>query len=343
MNRQKLHLVICLLCCCVGLLPLRRPVYAASPLDSYEVLFDTLLGQHYPAANEVVREISNQFGDHPGVTYAKASVIYAKLTDFEDTLGTAELEYLIEQCLTGCSNWAKRSRDSAAAEREYLTGAAYSLSGLTRHRQGKVIDGVRRLMASRTHFDRAIDLDPEFYDAYVGRGAYRYTAASNLGVLRWLPFVPSKREGWKDLMLGLERARFSRFMALSSMVWLALQEKNYTLADSMVRAGLERFPNSRTFLMPKLSLEKRTEKWGAARGTALILLRQYETHELNNGYEVIGLYRTLMECSDMLGDSESAVSYARAGLAAQATPYTLERRSEPLFAMRERLLREEQK
>lgn len=313
----------------------------ASPLSHYSMLFDTLLGQHYAEADSVVRELRLQYPEHPAVDYAEASVIYAKITDLEDTAGTADLESLVEACLSKCDDWADRAKDSLAAEREYLRGAAYSISGLTRHRQGRVVDGVRRVMASRRHFERVIELDPEFYDAYVGRGVYRYAAAQNLSMFRWLPGVPTKRQGWEDLTIGLERAKFSRFAALSSMVWLVLDEENYTLADSMVKAGLERFPGSRTFLMPKLALEKRTENWAAARATAQKLLDQYTHLEFQNGYEVIGLYRTMMECSDKLGEPAAALSFARAGIAAAATPYALERRKDTLAALRERLDRED--
>ncbi|MBL0060992.1 MAG: hypothetical protein IPP40_05745 [bacterium] len=319
-----------------------QPVRTASPFDRYEALFDTLMSHHYEVADSMCSEFDSIWPGHPASHYARASVIYAQLCDFEDTTGTARLEFEAEKCLTACELWEEQAPDSAEAEREYLIGAAYSVSGLTRHRQGKTVDGIRRLMTSRSHFDRAIEVDPEFYDAYVGRGAYRYAAAQNLGFLRWLPGVPSKKQGWADLTLGLGRAKFSRFAALSSMVWLVLQEENYELADSMVKAGLERFPNSRTFLMPKLALEKKTSQWKSARETAHeLMLSQYKQLEFQNGYEVIGLYRTLMDCSDMLGETEAALNYARAGLDATATPYALERRKDTLKALRARLSRKD--
>ncbi len=311
-----------------------------SPLSRYEALFDTLMGHHYGSAQEICEQMELAWPTHPAVDYGRASVIYAQLCDFEDTTGTSELEGFAESCLTKCQAWEVRAPDSAVAEREYLTGSACSVVGLTRHRQGKALDGIRRLMASRNHFDKSIRMDPDFFDAYVGRGAYRFAAASNLGILRWLPIVPTKRDGWSDLMIGLKQSKFSRFAALSAMVWFALQEENYVLADSMVKAGLERFPESRTFWMPKLSLEKITGQWKDARESALVLLNQYKQLEFNNGYEVIGLYQTLVECSDMLGDSEAALNYARAGLAVSPTPYALERRRDTLAALRDRLAKE---
>ncbi len=334
-------IILCLLAVTGRANCVAQVVHTVGPLDRYETLFDTLMTHDYAIADVMCDSLGLAWPGNPAVHYANASVIYAQLCDFEDTTGTAELESEVEKCLTACVQWEQRSPDSAEAVREYLIGAAYSVSGLTRHRQGKTVDGIRRLMASRSHFDRVIEVDPEFYDAYVGRGAYRYAAAQNLGFLRWLPGVPSKKQGWADLTLGLERAKFSRYAALSSMVWLVIQDENYELADSMVRAGLERFPNSRTFLMPKLALEKRTAQWKNARETALELLKQYKQLEFQNGYEVIGLYRTLMDCSDMLGETEAAQSYARAGLNATATPYALERRKDTLKALRARLGRED--
>jgi len=309
----------------------------ASPLAAFSAIFDTLMGHHYAAADSLCLDMEVQFSDHAAVPYARASVIYAQLCDLEDTLGTGKLESEVERCLALCDEWEADAPDSAAAEREFLVGSAYSLSGLTRHRQGKVVDGISRLMTSRRHFDRAIKLDPEFYDAYVGRGAYRYAAASNLGILRWLPGVPTKRAGWADLKLGLDSSEFSSYSAMSAMVWLAIGEENWVTVDSMTSAGLSRFPNSRTFLMPKLAREKRTAQWAAARETALKLLDSYLNLKVQNGYEVIGLYRSLMDCSDMLGDSAAAEDYARLGLSAAATPYALERRAATLAAMRERL------
>ncbi|MBK6766335.1 MAG: hypothetical protein IPG71_08460 [bacterium] len=75
--------------------------------------------------------------------------------------------------------------------------------------------------------------------------------------------------------------------------------------------------------------------------TAQELLDQYLQLETQNGYEVIGLYRTMMDCSDKLGETSAALSYARAGLAASATPYALERRKDTLAALRARLERED--
>lgn len=69
------------------------------------------------------------------------------------------------------------------------------------------------------------------------------------------------------------------------MVWFVLDDEKYELADSMVKAGLARFPDSRSFLIPKLSLEKKTGQWEDARQTALNLLNQFQHLPFDNGYE----------------------------------------------------------
>lgn len=314
-----------------------------SPMHSYRALFDTLVGQNFEAGREICDKLSARFPGDPGVEYAYASVIYAYLCDAEDTTGAAELEEHVARCLDACESRERSNADGARAQREYFVGAALSISGLTMNRTGEKIRGIRRVMSSRDHFDKCIELDSTFYDAYMGRGAYRYAAAQSMGMFSWLPFVPSKKQGWADLTLAAEQSTFSRYAAMTAMVWILIDEQRYAEANEMIEQGLTRFPTARTFLLPKLSLEKKTGRWAAAFNTARELLAQFLSLPNQNGYEVVGLYRTLMDCSDKLGRSDEAVRFAREGLSVNLTPYARERRDETLRALEERISRAEGK
>ena len=319
------------------------PFPPTSPLRNYVALFDTLVGQNFDAGRAICDQMARDFPSHPAVEYGYASVIYANLCDAEDTTGAAKLEEHVARCLDACEQWERRNADSARAEREYYVGAALSVSGLTMNRTGGKIRAIRRVMSSRDHFDRSIELDSTFYDANMGRGAYRYAAAQSMGMFSWLPFVPSKKLGWSDLTIAVEQSNFSRYAAMTAMVWILIDEARYAEANDMIEQGLSRFPAARTFLLPKLSLEKKTGRWGAAYNTAQELLRQLESLPNQNGYEIVGLYRTLMDCTDHLGRSEEAVVYAREGLAVSLNTYARERRTETLRTLEERVLRAEGK
>ena len=218
-----------------------------------------------------------------------------------------------------------------------MRGSALSSRGLMLKHQGKLVQGLRTLVGSNSEFSDAIELNPRFHDAYLGRGAYRYAVATNSSVLSWLPFIPSKESGWQDLWLAVDSSKFSSFPALSALVWFVLDDHNYSLADSICRAGLQRFPHSRNFLWPLLSLQVRQSQWAEAETTAADLLGHYLNQPDNNGYDVIGLYWRLMKCADALNKPEQAIEYARAGLNSFHTPAVAERRKDKLLELENRV------
>lgn len=311
---------------------------AASPLDQYPALMDTLVGGHHAAASEICAILEQQHPEHPGTLYARAAVLYAFMLDLEDTTGRGEFMNLTERCIRASGEWLK-ARRGLPSEMAFLRGSARSARGLLLHHEGKLLPGLRQLMGAKGDFDEAIEADPGFYDAYLGRGAYRYAVARNAKAIGWLPFMPRAEAGWRDLWDAVHRARFSRWSALSAIVWFAIEDNNFALADSICQAGLARFPGSRSFLFPALGLAVRREQWAEAEQLAQQLLGQYLQHPANNGYEAIGLYWRLMQCADRLGRPADAEAYARAGLEAHRTADVEERRRDRLGEMEQRLAR----
>ena len=302
----------------------------------YPALMDTLMMAEYRSADTLCDYIEREHPGHPAAIYARACVIYAQITDFEDTTGQSRFFQLCDSCIDECSR-LKDASEVRNAELSFLRGSALSAKALILNRAGNKLSALRLLMSARGEFQEAIEADSTFYDAYLGRGAYRYGAATNASLLSWLPFVPSAESGWKDMWLAVDRSRFSKYYALSALVWFVIDKRDFTLADSICEAGLKRFPGCRSFLWPRLSIRMRQQQWSGAAETAHELLSQYLALPINNGYDVTGLHATLMTCADSLGNPVDAVEFARRGLAVQRTPYAAERRKEKLNLLRERI------
>jgi len=308
----------------------------ADALSLYPALMDTLMGGHYEAAELLCAKVEQDQAGHPAAVYARAAVLYSRMIDMEDTLGRARFFALAEECAAKCEEFGKQKREDAVIL-NYLKGSAYSTQGLLHLHEGSILNGIRLLMSARNLFDAAIEAKPDFYDAYLGRGAYRVSVARYASMLKWLPVIPGEQSGWDDLWLAVERSRFSRYSALSAMVWFAIEDRNFELADSICSLGLARFPDGRGFLWPRLAIEVRQQRWVDADATAARLLEQYLDHPLNNGYETIGLYWRRMVCADYLGRANDGAVFARAGLATYRTPDAERRRKDKLREMEERL------
>lgn len=328
----------CVLCTIVPFSILLSNNNPKDPFLYYPALLDTLLSGHYDAAETLCDLIYDDLGEHPAYYYARSTTLYTRFFDLEDTTGRAQFYTLVDSSLNSCDQWLKQATsDFERADIYYLRGSALSIKGLTYRQDGHTLSMIRLLMESHSSFDRAIKLIPDFYDAYLGRGAYRFGVAREASLLKWLPFMPSKQSGLDDMWKAVRNSRFSVYPALSALVWFALEEHDFSLADSICTVGLERFPNARSFLWPKLSLQKKQCDYAAAAVTAQLLLDQYLALEDGNGYDATGLLATLSECADALGNPELAVEYARRGIEIKRSPYAEQRRAKTLEALRKRI------
>jgi hypothetical protein len=297
---------------------------------------DTLVGGHFESANSLCDSLNYEFPGHPAATYARIACLYSHMIDREDTVGRGEFMALIDLCTTQCDQW-KPTGQANRSELAFLKGSALAARGLILHHEGKTLSGLKSLISSKNQFDDAIEADPQFYDAYLGRGAYRYGLAQNASLVNWLPFIPSAKSGWRDLWLAVNQSAFSKYAALTSIVWFVLDDHNYSLADSICTVGLERFPGSRNFLWPRLSLLERQKDWANFEILARQILDQYLTLPDNNGYETTGLYWRLMRCADELNRPEDAALYAQAGIATFRTADAANRRQNKLNELKTRL------
>lgn len=154
---------------------------------------------------------------------------------------------------------ATRSGDDRARAEAYLyLGAAQGLKGrreASGHRWlAAYFDGRRSYRNER----RAVKLDAELYDAYLGIGAFDYYVATLSRFLRVLAFASGgdKSKGLDELRLAAERGRFSRVAAKLLIVgidwtfekkprdaWALLDEIHHEypgspMVDAMRLAGL---------------------------------------------------------------------------------------------------------
>jgi tetratricopeptide (TPR) repeat protein len=311
---------------------------ASGLAERFPELMDTLLTGSYAAADSISGGICRDYAGHPAALYARQTVLHARLIDSEDTVGWGELFVLADSCARRCEEWRDAGREEPFLL-SYLRGSALSSAGLLLLRSGKLLPGLQRLLLARQEFDAAIEQNPRFYDAYLGRGTYRCAVAQNASVLGVLPFVPDLDGGLHDLELAFDSSRWSRWVALNALGWLVLKDGNYARADSLCEIGLARFPGSRAFLQLKLSVQVQQNHWAESERVGLRLLSEHLTDPQSNGYETTTLYWRLMVCADSLGRPDDAAEYARLGLAVRRSPDVEQRRKGKVAAMRERLSR----
>ncbi|MBU1707645.1 hypothetical protein KKB28_07000 [bacterium] len=304
--------------------------WALHPIDTFPALYDTLTGSYYEAAWEIQEALERDFPDDPAVLFARAIILYTAMVDFEDTTGEGEFF----SCCDKATLCYEKQIDTIEKDKrvwlEFVQGSFHATRGFYLGRRGDFWSAMKQLTRAKAYFSRVLEADPTFYDAYMGRGTYRFGIAQHAGVLSNLPFLPSRRAAYTDLTLAIDSSKFSRYAAMSALAWFLIEERNYTEAESLIAKGLARFPNARSFLWPLIALQFRTGRYRECIASSKELMNQYLVSPRNNGYDVVGLYKRMVEVAMELGDDEAVVRYCREGLAAFMTDDARQRRSKDL-------------
>jgi tetratricopeptide (TPR) repeat protein len=296
----------------------------------FPALYDTLTGSHYEAAWEIQDSLDREFPDDPATLFARAIILYTAMVDFEDTTGEAEFFSCCDEATLFYDKQINTATDSQRLWLEFIQGSVHATRGFYLGRRGDFWSAIKQLSAAKSLFSQVLKQDPCFYDAYLGRGAYRYGIAQHAGILSNLPFLPSRKAAYHDLTLAVDSSKFSRYAAMSALAWFLIEERNYAEAESLIAKGLARFPQARSFLWPLIALQFRTDRYRECIASSIELMQQYLASPRNNGYDVVGLYKRMAEAAMELGDDEAVVQYCTEGLEATITEDAKQRRSRDL-------------
>jgi len=154
------------------------------------------------------------------------------------------------------------------------------------------------------HFEKCLLIDPTFYDAYTAIGTFKYWKSKKTS---FLPMVSDERNlGIKYLELAVEKARHTNYIAVNSLLWVYIDNKEYDKAITLGKNILHKYPSSRLF------------KWGLARAYETIdinksikvyneILNDYNSMKSLNGYNQIVVMHLIAQLETRRGNNTKAL------------------------------------
>ncbi|HBE89373.1 MAG TPA: hypothetical protein DDW67_09585 [Elusimicrobia bacterium] len=216
-------------------------VPAAAAKTSYEPLpaelrelsrkgLDAVYAVTLPEAQKYFDEAVKKYPAHPFGHFGAAMVKWAHFEYLEDESDPAldkEYEALTDKAIDVGDKWLKKHPGDANAH--MCIGGMHGLRArlaLLQHRWIKAYFEGRKALS---HTRKALELDPELYDAYLGLGMYEYYAGTLSGVVKILARFFMKgdaEEGLKYLNLCREKGYFNSTAAKLILIEI------YTQTDS---------------------------------------------------------------------------------------------------------------
>ncbi len=207
--------------------------------------------------NTAKAEISTLLKEHPDYPlglFGKVMIEWARY-EYEFEKSNKEqakvFEKIINSSISGIETWLKQNGDEAQA---YLAlGGIYGVKArflLANHNYVRAyFTGKKGLK----YMNKAVELDPKMYDAYLGKAIYEYyagTLPSIVRVLAKLVISGDAQKGIEYLNLIKDNGRYSANTAKLLLVEIAIQNKKYSnppLAEQYIKEIIIKYPQNPLF------------------------------------------------------------------------------------------------
>ncbi|KPL01899.1 MAG: hypothetical protein AMJ73_09550 [candidate division Zixibacteria bacterium SM1_73] len=244
LNKRKIILVFAIL----GFLPFWNRGSSQVSMNSEEadqIIFQGLEYVHgdetFKAAEEF-KKLIDLFPNEPIGYFYVSATLQTMMDDFRNYSYQDEFNKYMDLAIKKGEEREKRG-NLTAYDCLYMGGAVGYRGihkALTGDWFGAFVDGLK----GKGYLEKALELDPEFYDVYYGLGTYHFWKSLKSKIFWWLPFVKDNRQMGIDMIkLAIEKGKYAAEDAKYALVRIYVENKDYDSAFAMIEELSKSQPN----------------------------------------------------------------------------------------------------
>lgn len=232
-----------------------------------------------------------------------ASYEIAIATDYALPYNDKKIQNLLYLAEAQCQELLKK--DNNKWNRYYLAlteGYNTLYAGLTNDWFNLIYEGIESI----SDYKEILKMDPDFSEAYVAIGSFKYWSSENMRYFTWLPFFEDERElGLKYLNKSKTDYSYHDYIALDVLFWIMVGKQEFNKARSIAEESLSRYPGSRLFRSNLARAYEAIDKKKAIE-TYQQVLNSFEPQRVKNRYNEILIKSKMAALYLAMGDSISA-------------------------------------
>lgn len=211
-----------------------------------------IVDQQYTEANKYFEQLALEYPELPlGKIYLAASKI-AEAYDYKNEYDADYIESNLQEAKEQAEELLSTDEDNLWFNYYYALAEGY-IAYYDAIREDW-LSALSTGMNSISAFGNCLNIDNNFYEAYIAIGTYEYWRSRKTEFLDWIPFYDDETEiGIEKLRTAIRSASYNSYLAVNSLIWIYIDQKDFKTAIEIGRSALNEFPNSRYF------------KWGLAR------------------------------------------------------------------------------
>lgn len=156
-------------------------------------------------------------------------------------------------------------------------------------------------------FEECLNFDDKFYESYIAIGTFEYWKSKKTEFLAWMPFYENDIEaGIEILKTAVKYASYNHYLAINSLMWIYIDQKEFSKAIELGEEALTEFPNSRYF---KRGLARAYQDVDPQRSIELYseILESYPSNRKQNHINFVRLNHKIAQEYAQLGENEKAI------------------------------------
>lgn len=239
----------------------------------------------YAGSKKIFQEMRDRFPESPMGDYAMATALWWELTNaFDEKNPSLEKDFLAA---------AARAADTARTKikdsgdpnglAHLCLGGSLGLTARWEAIGGEWLAAYRHGRQAFKAQEKAIEINPRMYDAYLGVGIFHYytaTLPAVVKVLAKLMFGGNKQQGLDEIRVAMDKGQFSRTAARLFMVGILVNtEKKPQEALVLVREGRRQHEGSPFFQLVEMMVLEETKDWDTLESQAKDFLARVERGE----------------------------------------------------------------
>ena len=209
-----------------------------------------LASQQYDSAMIGLRTALQRNPDDLGALYLTVAVRQSQILDYEAYMlcGKAFLSFA-DSVASILRKHLKTVRGADSVACLFYLGNTIGGKGLMLAKMGSWLPAAQCALESSSLLNQVVKMDPQFLNAYLGIGIFKYYLSANL---RWMPVMGRRMdEGLTNIMTATNSSYPYCLAAKNSLCWILIDLNQYSRADSIASAVLHTNPDNTIFLRIK--------------------------------------------------------------------------------------------
>ena len=263
--------------------------------------------QDYSGAKSAFEKLNT---DYPELPLGKIYLAALKIAESFDYAEEYDTEY-IESFLEEAQEQINKLLDTDEGNLWYIYFSALAegytayFEALKRNWFTSFTKGLNSISA----FEACLSIDDKFYESYIALGTFEYWKSRKTEFLTWMPFYETDIEaGIENLKIAVRHASYNHYLAINSLMWIYVDQKEFKRAIELGEAALKEFPDSRYF---KRGLARAYQDVDPRRSIELYIeiLESYPSNRKQNHINFIRYNHKIAEQFAELGENEKALFY----------------------------------